>query len=603
MPARPPTTGNKSIGKFFLLGDLRSAIGLSPCFPEIPAKKWGKLQDLTEGIPATELVSRNPSDVLSCILKDFSSLGGTVYLSDAIRTHAVSCLQYLRQPAARAALLGAIQERRDSLLFQNEENRKKRKLHHEGQLAGYELITKKVQSIRQNIDDSGPSRGNRSSLDADDELDKRQEEDHLTEEALPDELFADEVTSIPIWTDQDEGVTPWVRVAEAEVARMRHNRETNGVLWKRILILSEETQAKALEKGDHWQSLFDQTLRDAIHQEFACHLVVEIKRFAYARAVAAVIRSTSTPHLKRIGDGMGKHGRNWALSQLANAMGSRPGFSCSGEKWSQEQIADMCDDECVADALRLLQRVIRLIEIRANHPSNNTERDTDIRFNGQFVETIWPQLNFHFGEAESRASRERRIRALQALNSHATIDDVRGAYCDFLFTDDTIGLHSGWGKEFGAAANVGAKRDNLKKIVADKNGLLTLLRDQHYALGEDILATGGSMKALRRLIVPGLLINNWTYRLFVLGYLRNGFHAAKEIAAFQVPMALNNSFPSLMGDLLLGQLRFKTVLYQAHDTYLHYINTEDRSEDGDVEANTDWVPPDHLRTPNSKRRP
>ncbi|KAJ3042721.1 hypothetical protein HDV00_006778 [Rhizophlyctis rosea] len=85
-----------------------------------------------------------------------------------------------------------------------------------------------------------------------------------------------------------------------------------------------------------------------------------------------------------------------------------------------------------------------------------------------------------------------------------------------------------------------------------RSRLLTVLRDQHIAL-----ASQCPPEHAQRFAVPGLLVDNDKYHVFLVAYVGHGFHAAKSPVRFTIPVLLNKKFQEKLYKLLIGERIFR----------------------------------------------
>ncbi|RUP48510.1 hypothetical protein BC936DRAFT_144469 [Jimgerdemannia flammicorona] len=114
-------------------------------------------------------------------------------------------------------------------------------------------------------------------------------------------------------------------------------------------------------------------------------------------------------------------------------------------------------------------------------------------------------LDAHYGEVESRSSRFRKasVASISTSSKVVILPQVRG--------DHALDPDLQWGREFGAAANVGASPGKLKKNVTDGIWLSVLLRDCHLALARVVLEARKKQQAaainfLKKLLCSGLVL-------------------------------------------------------------------------------------------------
>ncbi|KAJ3154056.1 hypothetical protein HDU86_004981 [Geranomyces michiganensis] len=122
-------------------------------------------------------------------------------------------------------------------------------------------------------------------------------------------------------------------------------------------------------------------------------------------------------------------------------------------------------NEDVGYILELLRRSTEAADAFLGR-TKSSERDLDVLFHDTAFSCFRPFVTAHFGEIESRASRDRRIRGAQTAGVSAA--KVRGQFVDWLWVDDTEAMDSAWGVEVAAGANVGAIRGPGLKLINDR---------------------------------------------------------------------------------------------------------------------------------------
>jgi len=140
----------------------------------------------------------------------------------------------------------------------------------------------------------------------------------------------------------------------------------------------------------------------------------------------------------------------------------------------------------------------------------------------------------HFGEMVSRASRDRRVSALDSS------ENAEGYHIDWMFTRHDLSTKS-WGQEFSMCERAGSKHDNETKILSDTLKVQKTLRDMHKALIKDISAAGNGavshpvLNAFTKLVMPGFVSSYFFIRVIAIVYVGAGFYASIQLAEFNIP--------------------------------------------------------------------
>ncbi|KAJ3271020.1 hypothetical protein HK104_004765 [Borealophlyctis nickersoniae] len=312
-----------------------------------------------------------------------------------------------------------------------------------------------------------------------------------------------------------------------------------------------------------------------------------------------LVRSIKTDRLVDAARKSEVKGLKWLLDEMKQHIGTRRRYP--NKPITEEWIDNALNHEDVLISLRLLVNSA-IIDLRTAQPGDVSEREADLKIHYAVLKSIQPTLNIHYGEVESRASRERRIGSDVQKN-------VKGAYCDYLISDDSCSSTDGWGREFSVVANAGCKRNNVSKMVHDKDGLVTVLRDQHYRLGRELMDLhGGTVAIIRNLHMGGVLINRWTHRLFVVAYLRAGFYGVLEEKPASVPTVFSEAFPTDISQLMRFQYLYKAIVLRTKEVFDEARESEDTemttqtttSSEKTSEKEETLPPPDHARTPKKK---
>ncbi|CAG8717268.1 16709_t:CDS:10, partial [Funneliformis mosseae] len=132
----------------------------------------------------------------------------------------------------------------------------------------------------------------------------------------------------------------------------------------------------------------------------------------------------------------------------------------------------------------------------------NSERDIDIFIKRHIFSCFDDILDSHFGEVVSRASRDRRVNAVDAPSN------AEGYHLDWMFTRHDLGKDLSWGREFSICERAGSKVENKRKVISNNLKGQKILRDMHRSLTEVISAEGDRMlskpvlQSITKLLMP-----------------------------------------------------------------------------------------------------
>ncbi|KNC97265.1 uncharacterized protein SPPG_07654 [Spizellomyces punctatus DAOM BR117] len=236
-----------------------------------------------------------------------------------------------------------------------------------------------------------------------------------------------------------------------------------------------------------------------------------------------------------------------------------------------------------------VQYVLNLLyEVSELSVTARSERDLDIDVHQHLLLCLRGVVDKHYGELESRASRDRRIR---------TGGKTRGASLDWLFTSHAADSSTTWGVEFGAAANIGSSTVG-RKPVTDRCGLYIILRDIHIAMSRRILDirrfddTNAVRKAVAQLPVPGIILHNFRYVLVAVVYLEGGWYVTEQLGVFELPVfAMKNNFGAQLVAAARQMLHFRNILRSLRDAYFQLIDTEVKIAADPFDGSKAWITP------------
>ncbi|CAG8491561.1 9633_t:CDS:2 [Paraglomus occultum] len=163
----------------------------------------------------------------------------------------------------------------------------------------------------------------------------------------------------------------------------------------------------------------------------------------------------------------------------------------------------------------------------------NSERDIDVFIKTHIFSCFDGVLDRHFGDMVSRASRRRRVEAVDAPNK------AEGFHVDWLFTKHDLAKDVPWGHEFSLCERAGSKVENDKKVDLHTLRVQKTLRDMHSALFEAIATAGGGalsrsvLHACTKLLMPGFISSWFFIRVMLVIYVGAGFYSSTKLADSQ----------------------------------------------------------------------
>ncbi|CAG8626864.1 8081_t:CDS:10 [Paraglomus brasilianum] len=170
----------------------------------------------------------------------------------------------------------------------------------------------------------------------------------------------------------------------------------------------------------------------------------------------------------------------------------------------------------------------------------NSERDIDIFIKSHIFSCLDEILDRHFGEVVSRASRSRRMNAVDASS------EAEGYHLDWLFTRHDIAKDLTWGQEFSLCERAGSKIENGKKILDNNLKVQKTIRDMHRTLIDTLVETGGGAvsktvaQGLNKFLMPGFVSSNYFIRVLLDMYVGGGYHVSIRLAEFDIPTTYND---------------------------------------------------------------
>ncbi|RUS26066.1 hypothetical protein BC938DRAFT_471275 [Jimgerdemannia flammicorona] len=148
--------------------------------------------------------------------------------------------------------------------------------------------------------------------------------------------------------------------------------------------------------------------------------------------------------------------------------------------------------------------------------------------NSDFAELYTESFTYISGEVMSRASRSRRIQAIDASA------DAEGYHLDWIFTKHDLAKDLSWGQEFSLA---GSKIENGQKILDNTLKVQKTLRDMHRTLIDTLSEAGGGVLSTKviQLLLPGFVSSGFFVRVLLNVYLGGGYYGSIKLAEFDIP--------------------------------------------------------------------
>ncbi|RUS22814.1 hypothetical protein BC937DRAFT_86674 [Endogone sp. FLAS-F59071] len=192
-------------------------------------------------------------------------------------------------------------------------------------------------------------------------------------------------------------------------------------------------------------------------------------------------------------------------------------------------LGDLLEEDCLEDDVGYIFELLRYAceWIKKSIPQrHNSERDVDMFVKSHIFSCLDGITDQHFGEMVSRASRDRRVNALDSP------DNTEGYHIDWMFTNF-----------FGSAMifrmRLGVK--NFPCILLDTLRVQKTMRDMHRALTGNIFAAGNGavskpvLNAFTKLLMPGFVSSYFFIRTILVVYVGAGFYASIQLSEFNIP--------------------------------------------------------------------
>ncbi|RUS29944.1 hypothetical protein BC938DRAFT_480029 [Jimgerdemannia flammicorona] len=190
-------------------------------------------------------------------------------------------------------------------------------------------------------------------------------------------------------------------------------------------------------------------------------------------------------------------------------------------------------------SLSILSTSIRVIR-SGFLETNITERDIDMNLLKQFFDSLWDVTHLHYGEGESRASRNRRASIKSGGNVGDRFDWLISCYSTF--PDDVRGI------EFGVVENSGPNQvDGMEKVRADivkviktaRDQLLEIIRKVRIMYGADHLPQDIE-HGIKALFIVALHVVGLNVRAYVVYWLGGNVFAVAELGSARLPHSLES---------------------------------------------------------------
>ncbi|KAG9285205.1 hypothetical protein G9A89_004420 [Geosiphon pyriformis] len=187
--------------------------------------------------------------------------------------------------------------------------------------------------------------------------------------------------------------------------------------------------------------------------------------------------------------------------------------------------------------------------------TNLTERDVDINLVKTFFDTLWDGLHLHFGEGESRASRNRRGRC--------------GDHFDWLFSCNSILPDDVRGVELGVAENSGpsqvhdmekARTDFVKAVKTARDQLIQAIKIVKNKYNSEQLPSN-FVEGIKALFAVAINIVGYEVQAHTVYYLGGNVFATSEIGRARLPKSLDRMHDAL--DMIRLVLRVKALLLRS----------------------------------------
>ncbi|KAJ3277981.1 hypothetical protein HK104_002761 [Borealophlyctis nickersoniae] len=368
-------------------------------------------------------------------------------------------------------------------------------------------------------------------------------------------------------------------------------RASNSLIWRRVIHLVPRRQCQERSaydadqlftprELDQVEGVLDSILNGPDGDGSHTHLNDN------ARKVLDQLRGLSTPALMEFGENIAISGYRTSLADIFAVRGKDKEKSQSSSViglWVQrffqfkesaspallsDDISNLVKDPEVQWILEMLKISVKTMkQIRGR---KNSERDLDVNYH-RAAFGLFSFLNAHYGENESRASRDRRK---EAAITHGVkgkeLGAVHGAFLDWMFVDPELETDEAWGVEIFCAANAGANRGMTTKFVNDYKGLVSLLKDYQRSWLQRVLAARPrserklAQQALSQVPACGVIVNCWRYEALVLGYLGKSIWGSKSLWTAEAPVHESPLFPEKFWVFCTRMLQLKGLLERIH---------------------------------------
>ncbi|CAG8499081.1 5819_t:CDS:10 [Funneliformis mosseae] len=288
----------------------------------------------------------------------------------------------------------------------------------------------------------------------------------------------------------------------------------------------------------------------------------------------------TTKQLKKIAKTVKPNGIHGAVLEIRNILTSseveesNPFLIVENKDESNKNLIREEDhlNKDVSYILELLRYTYEMIDIGIPQ-RHNSERDIDVFIKSTIFSCFNGIVDRHFGETVSRASRDRRRKAIDASSY------VEGYHIDWLFTRHDLAKDMTWGREFSLCERAGSRIENHKKILDNTLKVQKTLKDMHKTLIDTIVMTSGGtiskevLDVIPKMLMPGFLSSRFFIRMILIMYVGAGFYLSAELAEFDIPTAYEE---------LGGVLKMARVILQAKrmlfSTVTLFASTKERAE-------------------------
>ncbi|RUP06368.1 hypothetical protein BC936DRAFT_140351 [Jimgerdemannia flammicorona] len=316
-----------------------------------------------------------------------------------------------------------------------------------------------------------------------------------------------------------------------------------------------------------------------------------LRRLVEVISVASVHRSVTLSELLKESSKGGGNTDNVPGIDAATAVGDLK--SVDPEDKEIQWVFHAIDE---TSSLSILSTSIRIIR-SGFLETTITERDIDMNLLKQFFDSLWDVTHLHYGEGESRASRNRRASIKSGGNMGDRFDWLISCYSTF--PDDVRGI------EFGVVENSGPNQvDGMEKVRADivkviktaRDQLLEIIRKVRIMYGADHLPQDIE-HGIKALFIVALHVVGLNVRAYVVYWLGGNVFAVAELGSARLP----HSLESIHNALKFCRLVLRTIISRSI-RLVDILFTEIKlSPAGSPPKFDQWQVPD-MQTPVKQRK-